>query len=337
MPPIKDIMNSAAASAYGDASVITISQRPVPKPKKGDILVRVHASAITTADSMMRQGTPKFGRLFLGLSKPKNPYLGTGFSGQVVAVGSEMEALKAGDEVFGETGITFGANSEYVLMKDHDVILKKPKSLPHTQAAVMCDGPLTSYHFLTTIAQVRKGQRIFINGGAGALGLAAIQIAAAMDCEVTASASPKNHQHLKELGAHRVVDYKAADFLASHDAFDVIFDTVGKMCPKESMHFLNSQGLFMTPVLGLNILGHMLKTSIFKSQKRTAFAAVGMMKPPLLKKYIANLLDMIEKGHLKIPIEETFALGDVVKAHMKIDTGEKKGNYVLTIVQKEAV
>ena len=134
---------------------------------------------------MMRRAIPGFSRLFLGWSRPKIPIPGTGFAGEVVQIGKRVSLFQKGDLVFGETGIRFSANAEYVCVEENGVVLTKPDNMTFAEAAPVCDGALTSYNFLKNIAQIRPGQSILINGASGSLGTAAVQLAKYSGAEVT--------------------------------------------------------------------------------------------------------------------------------------------------------
>ena len=320
---------SAAALEYGDASKIQVVSRQLPLLSSDEMLIRVHNSAITKADSMMRLGRPRFGRLFLGLRRPKNPYLGTGFSGTVIAMGDAVHDFGVGDPVFGETGTAFGANSDYIIVKQGGVVMKKPKGLPFKEAALMCDGPLTSFNFLTAISKAKAGQRILINGGAGALGMAGIQIAKALGCHVTATASPRNHHQLVSLGADKVLDYRA-EIPFDQEGYDIIYDTVGKLNLKKGKKLLLARGTFMTPVLSLTVLCSVVCSRFLRSSKMTDFDATGLKKESDLKEFLNQLIQLYLEDRLKIPITETFELRDISQAHSLMDDGMKKGNFVVT-------
>ena len=223
------MMQIVSCPNYGDYKNIILTEKEIPTPNDNEILVKVSHSAITTADTMMRAGTPKFGRLFLGVFKPRNSLLGTGYSGEIVSVGKNISEYKVGDNIFGESGLKFSANAEYVCVDGAGVLYRKPDGLRHDQAACFCDGALTSYNFIKEIGQAQEGQKILINGGAGSLGTSGIQIAKSFGLHVTATSSPSNFDFLKGLGADEVLDYKSQEFLNLESDFDIIYDTVGKM------------------------------------------------------------------------------------------------------------
>ncbi|MBD3763035.1 alcohol dehydrogenase catalytic domain-containing protein [Rhizorhabdus sp.] len=143
---------------YGSPDQLVPVSRPIPAPGPGEALIRIRASAVSRADGMMRAGTPRFARLFLGLRRPRHDLVGTCLSGEVVATGPDVTRFAVGDEVFGEAGLTFGANASHICLRETGVLMPKPASLSHEEAAVMCDGPLTSLNFLREVADLRAGE-----------------------------------------------------------------------------------------------------------------------------------------------------------------------------------
>ncbi len=322
-------MKAACVEAYGGPEQIQIKNIAIPKAHRGEVLVKVHASSATTADSMIRTGKPYFGRLILGLLKPKYPVSGTGFSGEVIALGESVHNFKLGDQVFGETTLNFGTNAEYLSIKEAGVILPKPESLSHEEAAVFCDGPLTSYNFLVSLARIKAGQKVLINGAAGSLGSAAVQIANYYGAEVTALASTENFSKLKELGAHHCVDYKTTAIENLSERFDIFYDTVGKSSFKQAKKVLSKEGQYYSPVLNLSTLVDMICTKLFKAKQRAHFAATGMLKDPELKVMLEKVLQIQIAAKLKVPIFRQYPLEKVAEAHRLLASGTKKFNLVI--------
>jgi NADPH:quinone reductase-like Zn-dependent oxidoreductase len=318
-------MKSAIYKKYGTPEVIHIIEKKKPSPKPNELLVRIKASSATRADTLMRQGIPKFGRLFLGLFKPKNTSLGTGFSGIVESVGEEVTKFKISDEVFGEVLFSDGTNSEYVRVREDGVIKIKPKTISHQEAAPICDGFLTSYSFLRDVGHLKEGQHILINGASGSLGLAAVQLSKLMGAKVTGVCSASNLNLVKSLGADIVVDYKKSDFSKAGDYYDVIYDAVGKTSYKNCKKVLYYNGIFMSPVLTVNILWR----SII-SPKKVKFSATGMRKSKDLKKLLSELVAYFKEGKLNTVIERTYSLDNIIEAHKHLDSGHKIGNIVIT-------
>ncbi|MDG5491318.1 NAD(P)-dependent alcohol dehydrogenase [Psychroserpens sp. SPM9] len=317
-------MKAAIYTRYGSPEVIQIIDVEIPSPKPNEILVKIKASSVTRADTMMRQGIPKFGRLFLGLFKPKNTALGTGFSGVVESVGEQITTFKIGDEVFGEKLFSNGCNADYLCISEDMVIELKPDTISHSQAAPICDGFLTSYNFLKDIANIQQGQHILINGASGSLGSAAVQLSKLVGAKVTVVCSAKNIDFVLALGADDVLDYTKVNLNELPYKYDVIYDAVGKLSYKDSKKIISSDGIFMTPVLSIQILWQMLWNS-----KQVKFTATGMKKTKDLKRLFNELVHFFKQSKLHTSIDRTYGLSDISKAHQYLETGRKVGNVVI--------
>lgn len=313
---------------YGTPEVLNPVTLPIPAPGPTEILIRIRASAVTRADGMMRAGRPRFARLFLGLHRPRQNLSGTGLSGEVIAVGDHVSRFAVGDVVFGEAGLKFGANASHICLDASGVLMKKPAALSHENAAVMCDGPLTSLNFLREVAELRAGQKVLILGASGSLGSAAVQIAAAMGAEVTGTCSARNIEMVAALGSSRVIDYAREDFTRQAAQFDVIYDTIGVSSFAEAKGSLTRSGRYVCPLLDLGLLGAMLHTAIAGTRK-ARFSATGMLKPDVLRPMLATLARMVEDGKLEPVIDRVYPLGDLIEAHRHMETGHKRGNVVV--------
>lgn len=324
----KNKMKAVVANAYGSADVLEYTTVNKPEAKPNEVLVRVINSAATTADTMMRSGTPWFGRLFIGLRKPKQGIPGTGFAGEIVEVGSDVQSFKIGDRVFGETKFGFKANAEFIAIGENEVILPLADEIKFSEAANFCDGHLTSYTFLTDVIKLKKGDQILINGASGALGTAAIQIAKYIGAEVTAVSSGKNEGLVKSLGADNFINYHEKDFTQTNNQYDYIFDTVGKSSFEKSRKILKINGAYLSPVLNLNLLKHQICSRFF-GKRRALFAAVGTYNNADIVMNLLHLMDIFKEGKLKTIIDRQFPLAKLAEAHHYIDSGHKKGNVVI--------
>lgn len=313
---------------YGAPGILAPVSRPMPIPGQDEVLVRIRASAVSRADGMMRAGTPRFARLFLGLGRPRHDLIGTCLSGEVVAVGDRVTRFAVSDAVFGEAGLSFGANASHICLSENAVLMPKPASLSHEEAAVMCDGPLTSLNFLREVAGLRAGQKILILGASGSLGSAAVQIAAAMGAEITATCSARNAGMVTALGAGRVIDYTREDFTAGAERYDVIYDTIGVSSFAAAKHSLTGSGRYVCPVLGLGLLGAMARTAIAGTRK-ARFSATGMLKPDVLRRMLGTLIELAGDGKLAPVIDRVYPLADLIEAHEHVETGHKRGNVVV--------
>ncbi len=323
-------MKAIVATAYGSPEVLKLKQVDKPQPKENEVLVKVMASSASTADAMIRTGKPYFGRLMLGLFKPKHSIPGTGFAGVVEAVGENVKTFKKGDRVFGETTFGFSTNAEFLIIPENGVILTMPESLNFAEATTFCDGHLTSMNFLKEIAQIKSGQKVLINGASGSLGTSAVQLAKYFGAEVTAVCSSRNVGLVKSLGADFVIDYTKKDFTKTERTYDFVYDTIGKSSYRKCKNILAESGAYLSPVLKFSLLLQMISTSLFGT-KKAKFSATGMLKENELRALLVTLVEIVKEGRLKTVIDRQYPLEKVAEAHTYIDSGHKKGNVVIVV------
>jgi len=310
-------MKAIVSTKYGSPDVLQLKEVEKPIPKDHEVLIRVRAASVTAADGMMRKGTPFYGRLFIGLMRPNNPIPGTGFAGVIETVGKEVKLFKEGDSVFGETGVGFSTNAEYVCVPEEGMLTTLPNNMSYEEAAPVCDGALTSLSFLKDIGKIQSGQRVLINGASGSLGSSAVQIAKNFGAEVTGVCSTTNLEMVKSLGAEKVIDYTKEDFIKTGQTYDIIFDTVGKSS--------FSRWLFQ-----------MIWTSKVGS-KKAKFSATGLRPVSELRALLSELKESIEEGKIKSIIDRSYPLEQTAEAHRYVDKGHKKGNVVITMEHSAAV
>ncbi len=322
-------MKAVCYYQYGGPEVLRVEELPIITPGDDEILIQNHASSITRADTFLRKGEPRFGRLFIGLFKPKNKCVGTGFAGTIARVGKDVTAFKVGDKVYGETLFDFGASAEYVCVNaQKGVVQPLPLGMSFEEAAPLCDGALTSYNFLVDIAKLKAGQHILINGASGALGTAAIQIAKSIGAKVTAVCSAKNKTLVKQLGADEVIDYQQEDFCHRYHTYDAIYDAIGASSFAKAKKALKQKGMYLSPVLNGALLCAVIRTSIV-GKKKAKFQATGTRKPMELNRFLEQIHAIIQKGALTTVIDKVYTIDQVVAAHQYLDSGHKKGNIVL--------
>ncbi|MGQ7845088.1 NAD(P)-dependent alcohol dehydrogenase [Granulosicoccus sp. 3-233] len=321
-------MQAVIQTRYGAPQVLQLTSQPKPVPADNEILVRIVASSVTAADSMMRRGTPRYGRLFLGLFKPRHPVSGTGFSGVIEASGSAVSRFRIGEAVMGESVLGAGTHCEYVCVPQDEVICRKPDNLSHAEAATVCDGVVTSSNFLYRLGNVESGQRVLINGAAGSLGSAAVQLAKCAGATVVAVCGRENHDFVRSLGADEVIDYNVSDPLQGDERFDLIYDAVGKLDMRPAMDALREKGRFLSPVLSLPLLIRVLLSRLSGS-RQVLFSATGLLPTAERLSLLQGVLPLLEQGRLCISITREYALSEIAQAHEYIDTGHKRGNIVV--------
>lgn len=316
-------MKAAVRRSYGEPSVVRIEEVPVPTPGAKQVLVRVHATAVTAADARIRganfpRGYGLIARTLFGLRRPRQPILGGVASGVVEAVGSRVEGFEVGDVVCGTTGLGLGCHAELAVLPARKLV-HKPAAVSHEQAAGVLFGGMTALHFLREVARVQPGQTVLVNGASGAVGTNAVQLAKHFGAEVTAVASATNATLLKELGADHVVDYALTPVATLAEKFDVVLDNVGNIGIPAGKRLLTPDGVMLLVVGDLS----------------EALRARGNVKggpAPERAESFTTLLDLIAAGSLTVVNQEVVDLEDIAHAHAVVDSGRKVGNIIVKLV-----
>ena len=217
-------MKAILLTGHGGPEMLRYGDAPDPVPGAGEIVVDVYAASVNAADYKVRLG----GGAYSGASSLKFPYiLGRDFSGTVAALGRGVSEFRVGEAVFGvmDAGIE-GCYAEKVAIAAA-IVARKPEGLGHAEAAAMALTSLTAIWALEDTAKLKRGERILIQGGGGGVAGFAIQLAKHIGAEIITTASARNHDYVRGLGADRVVDYTSEDFTKTVADCDVVFDTVG--------------------------------------------------------------------------------------------------------------
>lgn len=326
-------MKAIVFEKYGPPEVLKLREIEKPTPKANEVLIKIHASSVTAADWRMRKPEPFLVRMVNGLMKPeKFNILGIELAGVVEEIGNEVTLFHPGDEIFGTTGFTFGAYAEYVCVPEkrpegeEGSITYKPPNLSFGEAAVVPVGLDTALFFLRNQGNIQRNQKILIYGASSSVGSYAVQLAKHYGAEVTAVCSTANQDWVKDLGADKMVDYKTTDFTQNGETYNLIFDAVGKLSLSGSMKALKEEGIFLDAV-------HMLRRSV-----QAKFATRGSKKRILgdsAKGTLEDLIyikELVEAGKIKPVIDRTYPLEEIVEATRYVETGRKKGNVIITIV-----
>jgi NADPH:quinone reductase-like Zn-dependent oxidoreductase len=321
-------MKAIICTKYGPPEVLQLCEVDKPTPKENEVLIKIHATTVSSADVLMRKSESFMSRLILGFSKPRKKYriMGLELAGEIESVGKEAKRYKPGDQVFGFTGFNPGTYAEYICMKEKGSLAIKPSNISFEEAVSFVDGASTALFFLKDKANIQKGQKVLIIGASGGIGTFAVQLAKVLEAEVTGICSTSNADMVRLLGADKVIDYTKEDFSKSGETYDVIFDTAGKSSFKHCKSSLTENGLYLVTT-GAMIKNYLLTfwTKLFNSKK--FIFAMSVEKNEALE-YIKKL---IEAGRLKPIIDRTYPLEQIVEAHQYVEQGRKNGNVVITV------
>ncbi len=317
-------MKAIICTKYGSPEVLQLQEVEKPTPKKNEVLIKVHARAVTASDCIIRgfkipvkHWFPKglimhtMMGLVVGFKKPKNPILGLVLSGEIEAVGKAVNQFGIGDQVYAFTGYSFGTYAEYTCLHEKEstrgCLAKKPITMSHEEAAAVVYGGMLATHFMKK-GDIENRQKILVYGASGAIGTAAVQLAKSMGKDVTGVCSTKNLELVKSLGADKVIDYTKANSINDLELYDFVLDAVGENKSSE--------------------LKKQCKKSLNKNGK---YVSVDDGSVRLHSKYLTKLKELIDAGHFKAIIDRTYPLEQLVEAHEYVDSGHKKGNVIITI------
>ncbi len=323
-------MKAAVLQKFGPPEVLVIEEREKPIIQENQILVRVHATSVNAMDYRIRSANAPLwpiSRLMMGLRKPKDDILGNEVAGQIVEVGSNVTKFKKGDKIF---GCVNRSNAEYIVCTENATITTMPPGMSYEEGASVGFGGITSLHFLRTLANIQDGQRILINGASGGVGVFAIQLAKYFGAEVTGVCSTKNIELVKSLGADRVIDYTKTDFTKDEEAYDIVFDAVGKCSFSKCKKLLREDGLYLTTVPSFRLLAQMLWTSKVGKKKAKFGIASGPENLHFLK-------ELIESNKLRIVIDRTYPLDAIAEAHAYVEQGHKVGSVAVSVCQEDEI
>lgn len=323
-------MKAVVFEKYGGPEVLKLKDMPKPKPKEGEVLIKLHASSINDWDWQALRGIPFANRFFFGLFKPnKHPVLGCDIAGVVASTGKGVKKFKKGDAVFGDISSgNWGGFSEYTTA-DENLLARKPDTISFEQAAAIPQAGVIAIQSLRHIRHVKKGETILINGAGGGSGSFTIQMAVNMGAEVTGVDNKHKQDLMKDLGAKQVLDYKKIDYTTQGIEYDRIIDHVAKRPLSHMRRALKSGGV------GTIVGGDM--SVIFSSY---VLGGLGKKKFSLLimkadPKDLKRVAKMVEKGTIQPTIDKVYPLEDTRKAMNYFGKGLHKGKVVIKICNNQ--
>ena len=321
-------MKAVVCTKYGTPDVLQVKEVEKPVPRDNEILVKVHATTVTTGDCRIRSFTLARwfwlpGRIMYGITKPRKEIPGNELSGEIESVGKDVKRFKKGDQVFGISwGTTFqGTTAEYKCLPEDGMIAIRPASMTDEEAASLPVGGLTALHFLRK-GNIQSGQKVLIYGASGSVGTFAVQLAKYFGAEITGVCSTTNIEMVRSLGADTVIDYTKEDFTKNGHTYDVIFDTVSKTSFSRCKNSLKQRGRYLTtdwPLL------QALWASM-AGGKKVIFGMAGQNLDDLI-----FLKELVEAGEIRSVIDKRYPLEKAAEAHRYVDKGHKKGNVIITI------
>lgn len=307
-------MKAVLLKGHGGPEMLRYADSPDPVAGAGEILVDIHAASVNAADYKVRIG----GSVYSNVSFPH--ILGRDFSGVVSAVGPGVFDFAVGDAVFGVTdrGVE-GCYAEKLAIKAA-IVATKPARLSHAEAAALALTSLTAIWALEDTARLTRGETVLIQGGAGGVAGFAIQLAKHIGATVITTASARNHDYVRGLGADRVIDYQKQDFAAEVSGCDVVFDTVGGDVRAGCYKVLKPSGRLVwiapapegfTPPRG----------------------DVETLRPAVTRDraHLQRMLRLLEEGAVTPPTITRYKLADAAEAHRVSEARHLQGKLVFAV------
>jgi NADPH:quinone reductase-like Zn-dependent oxidoreductase len=308
---------------YGGPEVLALEERPRPVPVAGEVLVRLRATTVSSADARMRslqvpRGFRTLTRLALGIRRLRQPVLGSEFAGVVEAVGTGVSKYQPGDAVVGFTDTGLRCHVEYRVMREDGLMVPQPAGLGAGEAAALFFGGTTALYFLRK-AGLRAGESLLVTGASGAVGSAMVQLAVHQGAVVSGVASTRNLELIGNLGVTRAIDYTALDFTRLPERYDVIADTVACSSFRRCLPVLKEGGRYLAMAADLwGTLPHRAGTK--RSMGGMATARLEDLK---------TLARLASAGIYRPVVDRVFSFADLPEAHALVDSGHKRGNVVV--------
>lgn len=323
-------MKAITYSKYGPPSVVALTEVPKPQPKDNEVLIRIHATTVSSGDWRARTlsmppGLGLLGRLVFGVTKPRQPILGTELAGVVESVGKSVTRFSPGDEVIAFPGGGYGSHAEYRTMPEDGMIAAKPANLSFEEAASLSFGNTTALPFLRDKAKVKPGDQVLVVGASGAVGVAAVQVAKHFGATVTAVTSTANVSLVRSIGADKVIDYTQVDFATTGETWDIILDTTGTVPFGRCEKSLKAGGRLVV------IMGTFAQTLGMGGASRASGKHVISGVVPLSVNDMRYISDLASSGALKPVVDRVYPLEKAAEAHAYVDTGRKRGSVVLAV------
>jgi NADPH:quinone reductase-like Zn-dependent oxidoreductase len=311
-----DMMKAVRVHEYGGPEALKYEDAPRPLPAAGEVLIRVHGAGVNPVDRAVRQG------YFKDRMPYKLPMIpGWDVAGVIAATGSGASRLKPGDEVYGRTDLARdGSYAEYMVARESEIALK-PKSIDLVTAAAIPLACLTAWQALFDNAKLAAGQTVLIHGAAGGVGHFAVQLAKIKGARVIATASQRNHEFLKSLGADQTIDYNTTRFEDVVHGVDVVLDTITGDTADRSYQVIKKGGFYV---------------SILRPPSQEKAAELGVRTGHTFVQAnveeLGEIAKLVDSGKLKAVIEKVFPLAEAAAAHNLNATGHTRGKIVLRVV-----
>ena len=310
---------------YGGPEVLHLEEVDFPVLKDEHVIIKMMANSVNPADWHLLRGKPFLARLAVGLFRPKQKIVGVDFAGVVVQTGKNVNRLKVGDSVFGES-TEVGVFAEYACLPEN-ICAKMPEGVTFAEMASVPVAGLTALQAVVRHGKIKNGEHMLVNGSSGGVGHFAVQIAKNYGAEVTAICSDKNRDFVKSLGADQVIAYDKEDIHNHNGKYDLIVDTHG------NLNFKDFQRMAKRGVIsGFTTLGHMMKVLLQKvihQYPLSQFTAEANLAD------LEHLANLVGERNIKVHISRTYSYEQLPEAIGYLETMRSIGKVAILWSEEE--
>jgi len=307
-----ETMKVVQIHSFGGPEVLQFEDAPRPEPAARQVLVRVHAAGVNPVDWKIREG--KLGQI------PFPSIMGSDFSGEVEALGPNVEEFRVGEQVFGSVADASGSYAQYALAPVSHIV-EKPKQIDHVTAAAMPVPAMTAWQALFDEAKLEPGQKVLIHAASGAVGNFAVQFAKWKGAYVIGTASGSNADLVRNAGADEFIDYHKTRFEEAVRDVDVVFDTVGGETQERSWKVLKKGGMLVSIV----------QPPSEQSAKAHNVRGVFMREDATRTEELMQISKLITNGQIKVNVQTILPLSEARKAQDLSQSGHARGKIVLKV------
>lgn len=313
-------MKAAQINSYGGLEVLTLVEIPEPTPGPNEVQVAVRAASINPFDLMVLHGLVQ---QMMPLTFPA--VLGGDLAGVVTAVGTDIQGVAVGDEVYGQAGSVSGHGSfAEMTIVDAEKLARKPATLDFQAAASLPLVGVSAYQALVEHIRLKSGQTILIYGGAGGIGSIAIQLAKHLGAKVITTVGTVDVAFAKSLGADAVIDYKTKAFEQKVRDVDVVFDTVGGETNTKSYGVLKAGGMIVSMLAKPD-------PALMEKHNVQAIAQTTQVN----RNRLTKVAELVDQGVIKPQVTAVFPLEKIADAVRHMESGSRRGKTVLTMGESD--
>lgn len=325
-------MKAVVFTEYGPPEVLEFKEVEKPTPKEDEVLVKIHAAAVTFADPAVVRGEPLIVRFWSGLRAPKYQIPGKEMAGTVEAVGRSVTQFQPGDEVYGDlSDCGWGAFAEYATAPE-SALAMKPANASFEEAAAVPESARVALQGLRDAGKIQAGEKVLINGASGGVGSFAVQIAKAFGAEVTAVVSARNLDSARANGADHVIDYTKEDFTKNGQQYDLILACNGYHSLLAYRRALRPGGRYVVTggTMGQIFQGMLLGPLVSLTGDKE-LGSLGEVKQN--REDLVVMKELLEAGKVKPFIERRYPLSETAEALRYVGEGHARGKVVIQIAQ----